>query len=191
MPKGVYKRTKTIPYERFLQNIRILKNGCWKWTACTMACGYGQFWDGEKHVLAHRWSYQFHIGKIPSGKEMDHLCRNRPCVNPYHLEPVTSRENTIRGNAGHHRREEAKLITKCPKGHPYSKENTFIRKTKYGVCRICRECARQKCSDWYNRVKDERRQYFRDYNNAAYRRKTQRVRKVDRERGKTCSQRKG
>jgi len=72
---------------------------CWLWEA---ACriedgGYGAFWDGKKTVRAHRWAYEQIIGPFPEGLQPDHLCRVSACINPFHLEPVTSGENTRRG----------------------------------------------------------------------------------------------
>jgi len=78
--------------------------GCWLWTASTNKNGYGQFRFGSQvdgtrtMVLAHRWAYEHLVGPIPEGLQLDHLCRAPWCVNPEHLEPVTSRENTVRGN---------------------------------------------------------------------------------------------
>jgi hypothetical protein len=86
--------------------------------------------------LAHRVSYELLVGPIPQGLQLDHLCRNRRCINPAHLEPVTSRENTMRGEtvaAANASRDH------CPSGHPYSDSNT-IALGKGG--RKCRECDR-------------------------------------------------
>jgi len=77
--------------------------GCWLWTASTNKNGYGQFRFGSQvdgtrtMVLAHRWAYEHLVGPIPEGLQLDHLCRAPWCVNPEHLEPVTNRENTVRG----------------------------------------------------------------------------------------------
>ena len=71
--------------------------GCWLWTGATDRKGYGQFRSKGAHVKAHRWSYERLVGPIPEGLQIDHLCRVPGCVNPEHLEPVTHRENQVRG----------------------------------------------------------------------------------------------
>lgn len=76
--------------------------GCWVWTAASNGRGYGRIWvDGRPHP-AHRVAYEIHVGPIPAGMEIDHLCRNRGCVNPAHLEPVTRRENLRRARVSRH-----------------------------------------------------------------------------------------
>lgn len=73
--------------------------GCWTWTGARMTCGYGTLLAEQngKTVLAHRWSYEHFVGPIPAGYDVDHLCRNRACVNPEHLEPVPHAVNVERG----------------------------------------------------------------------------------------------
>lgn len=108
---------------------------CWDWTSYKYWNGYGMFWDGKKQVRAHRWSHEHFVGPIPDGLVIDHLCRNRLCVNPKHLEPVTQRENLLRGDtipAIH----AAK--THCKRGHEFTEKNTFINLSK----RYCRECSK-------------------------------------------------
>lgn len=73
------------------------KTGCWEWQRYLMPNGYGTLTRNSKVQLAHRYYYEQEFGKIPTGKELDHLCRNRKCVNPNHLEPVTRTENAHRG----------------------------------------------------------------------------------------------
>lgn len=118
--------------------------GCWLWGGYLQRDGYGQTYVDGKSRLAHRIFYEFFKGEIPRGLQLDHLCRNRSCVNPDHLEPVTSHENSIRG---------AKAITHCPKGHLYDEENTRIIKSK----RFCKECDRIS-SRMYKARKREARQ---------------------------------
>src|SRR6188474_2118304 len=74
--------------QRFAVQFRINENGCWEWIGSITKCGYGVIWN-QKLIYAHRLSYEFFKGPIPNGKQMDHLCRHRHCVNPAHLEAVT------------------------------------------------------------------------------------------------------
>lgn len=76
-------------------------SGCWLWTASLTGAGYGQISDPDRRshpLLAHRVSYALHVGPVPDGMDLDHLCRVPSCINPRHLEPVTRSENLRRGN---------------------------------------------------------------------------------------------
>src|SRR3954469_2333783 len=108
--------------------------GCWLWVGCVLSSGYGQFWDGERKVGAHRWSYEHFVGPIPYGLELDHLCRVRNCVNPAHLEPVTRAENHRRGISDEVHRARFLAKTHCPSGHPYSGDNLFFSNTGARKC---------------------------------------------------------
>ncbi len=130
------------PIQRFLQQLMILSEGgidgrpCWVWSG-SLSRGYGNFYPNGRRskVPAHRWAYQLWIGPIQTGLQIDHLCFNRACVNPSHLEPVTAQVNILRGRgvAAQNARK-----THCPTGHAYTADNTFISKGK----RYCRECDR-------------------------------------------------
>lgn len=125
--------------ERFFEKVSVRDDGCWAWTAGTAGEGYGYFYAGsvgpDEHgrVYAHRWSYEHHVGPIPTGLVIDHLCRNRACVNPEHLEPVVQQVNVDRG-AGNGKQ------THCPAGHEYAGDNLYITPRGH---RQCRECKRQ------------------------------------------------
>jgi hypothetical protein len=111
---------------------------CWPWLASLNDKGYGQIMVGGGHgrpIHAHRIMYELIHGPIPDGLVIDHLCRNRWCQNPLHLEAVTNKENILRGNgwAGLHARK-----THCPSGHAYEGENIIWWKGQ----RKCRTCTR-------------------------------------------------
>src|SRR3990167_11477361 len=101
---------------RFQKYIELdILTGCWLWKASKDTGGYGRLNVQNRIIPAHRLSYQHWNGEIPTGKEIDHLCRNRSCVNPEHLEAVTHRENTLRGIIIKDNWQTKK--THCPQGH--------------------------------------------------------------------------
>ncbi len=107
---------------------------CWEWTGYRTAAGYGEFWRGRPEK-AHRVSYELLVGEIPDGLQIDHLCRNRCCVNPDHLEPVTQIINGRRGYGAcaQHARQKT-----CRHGHPFAGPNLYVRPSD--GARMCRAC---------------------------------------------------
>ena len=118
-------------------------SGCWLWIGAIDAYGYGNWWSGSSYVKPHRVAYEAARGPIAAGLVIDHLCRNRCCINPLHLEPVTNAENVRRGAAD--RWSEKKS---CSQGHAVTTENTLIKR---GTQRICRECNRLRAKAWRER----------------------------------------
>lgn len=117
-------------------------DGCWEWLSNKTKAkgGYGRISRGGKMVLAHRFMYERAKGPIPDGLTLDHLCRNRLCVNPGHLEPVTLRENALRG-VGPTAINARK--THCIRGHRLNEKNTY---TKTGG-RSCRACVNARAAE--------------------------------------------
>jgi hypothetical protein len=112
-------------------------NGCLVWTGPSNGNGYGKLRLGGRAgrgFFAHRFAYTALVGPIPDGLVLDHLCRNRSCVRPDHLEAVTQRINSLRGEspAAYHA-----VKTHCPAGHAYDEANTHISKRGSRSCRAC------------------------------------------------------
>lgn len=122
------------------KRVTVDEDGCWRWTGETTTDGYGRLYAGDgPRPMAHRFVYEALIGPIPSGLELDHLCRVRNCVNPLHLEPVTQRENTLRSLAP---AAFNAVKTACKWGHPFTPENTYVYPKPSGRSRRkCKTCA--------------------------------------------------
>lgn len=143
---------KTRPaIDRFREKTRLLDNGCIEWLAYRGANGYGRFYVNGRGALAHRWSYEHFVWKIPDGLQIDHLCRNRGCVNPDHLEPVVPSENVRRGIAAEVSRARAERQTHCLRGHEFTPENTTYGKRG----RTCRSCKRELGRRHYQENREE------------------------------------
>lgn len=107
--------------------------GCWLWLGALTTSGYGSVWHGDRSVKAHRATYELLISDIPDGLQLDHLCRNRACVNPWHLEPVTSAENTRRGTVGWAASNKDTCRNRL---HPWP-ESKIVRPNGRVFCRPC------------------------------------------------------
>lgn len=136
MPTGIYDRSlcldrkKQNNYERFWNKIDRTPS-CWLWTPLVTTRGYGAFWYNGRFKSAHRFAYEQIAGDIPRGKQLDHICRVRRCVNPSHLEVVTGKENVLRGigpTAINARK------SRCVRGHEFSGVGTW----GFRVCNKCK-----------------------------------------------------
>lgn len=126
---------------RFLAAVTDAPGGCWQWTGYLMPNGYARITiDGERQY-AHRVAYEAFVARIPDGLVIDHLCRNRGCVNPAHLEAVTQRINVLRGKS--HAADRARQ-TECLRGHRFDAANTYMAGNGTRKCRHCRTLARER-----------------------------------------------
>jgi len=159
---SVEKEAKS--YERFIKRISVVASGCWNWTGVLDRDGYARFHKSKNQHRAHRVSYEFHNGAIPQGLTIDHLCKNKGCVNPEHLEAVTKEENASRHNAEGYKKwwstlsnkDKVKFIEKsskkaskvaaakkltathCRRGHEWKPETTYIvPSTGHRRCNVC------------------------------------------------------
>lgn len=137
-----------------MRYVAVTETGCWQWTGSVNRGGYGQFAFGRRtnghmrNALAHRASYAIHVGAIPDGLEIDHLCRNRLCVNPTHLEPVDRKTNASRSIHAN------SVKTHCVKGHEFTPENTYRRPNGR---RYCAACHREQVLSSYHSLTDDQR----------------------------------
>jgi HNH endonuclease len=132
---------RTPAADRFAKAVVRDSSGCWLWPGTLDRAGYARFRDDDmRKVFVHRWSYEYHVGPIPEGKVIDHLCRVRHCANPEHLEPVTQLENMRRGFHA--------TKTNCKHGHP------LVRVVdKDGPRRVCRICKRASAARSHQRLR--------------------------------------
>ena len=145
---GNPKHTEAIKRERFA---RIVKAGeCWTWQGRLNKSGYGRVGVGTgRDMPVHRWVYEQLCGPIPTGMELDHLCRNRACVAPNHLEPVTRQENARRAREAMERGAHKDV---CKYGHAMIPENLVVRKSRLGAdAHECRKCIRDRNSRKYRK----------------------------------------
>lgn len=151
-------------YERFIKRINISKSGCWYMVGWHDRDGYAHFHKSKRQSKAHRISYEFHKGIIPKGLTIDHLCKNKGCVNPEHLEAVSAQENSRRHNAEGSKQwwvalsdtDRQKFVdrvnkkasqiaaakklaaTHCRRGHEWKPETTYIAPgSGYRRCNVC------------------------------------------------------
>lgn len=134
------------PMQRFWKYVQ-KTDSCWLWTAGLSPDGYGNFLYGGRAGKAHRFIYEEFKGPIPDGLEIDHLCRQRNCVNPAHLEAVTHAENVRRGS------NATKPL--CSNGHAFD----MIKDGR----RLCSICRRDKALFYYYENKERHREYQRRY----------------------------
>jgi hypothetical protein len=137
-PKG------TRPEQRFWARTRrpeseTTPDQCWLYMGPQTKAGYGRITVDGVCVFAHRYAYELLVGPIPEGKHIDHVkargCTHHNCVNPAHLEPVTRRENILRGDSPAAKNARK---THCPKGHAYDDQNTYVRADGERDCRTCK-----------------------------------------------------
>ena len=126
-------------HERFWEKVEKTES-CWLWKAHTRN-GYGRFRIGALKVSAHVWAWEQENGRVPEGLELDHLCGVTNCVFYSHLEAVTHRENTLRGNGIMAKQARR---TYCQAGHEFTDNNTY----RYKEHRTCRTCRRQYLNKW-------------------------------------------
>ena len=136
-------RIGTVTLMEILPRVNVFAaGGCWEWKGAPLqTSGYCRLKMQGRSVMAHRAVFEALIGPIPIGLQIDHLCRNRRCVNPAHLEVVTASENQRRGTSPASRNA---VKTHCEHGHPLSGNNLFVRRDGRRRCRTCERVSQQR-----------------------------------------------
>ena len=129
---------------------------CWTWKGEIVSSGYGRFPWQSGRILAHRFSFSLVNGPIPAGMFIDHICRNRSCVNPSHMELVTHRDNVLRGIGP---TAENARKTHCKNGHQLEEPHVY----RYGNNRQCRICALARSMRRYESNKEKLKAQMRAY----------------------------
>lgn len=153
--------------QRVLNRVVVSDQDCWEFQGNRLKSGYGRTsWNGRLW-LTHRLVYTFLVGEIPGHLEIDHLCKNKPCCNPSHLEPVTRSENIRRGTQWHHVVERETRKTHCPRGHEYDAANTYRTAEGHRQCQECKRIANRKYMESHRAVLAERSRRNREKAKAA------------------------
>jgi hypothetical protein len=137
-------RRLALVMDRIVKGIAVSEDGCWEWQRHIDKSGYGIIWAGAWMSRVHQVAYRIVKGDVPEGLEIDHLCRNRRCCNPHHLEAVTHAENmrrsTVVASAAAANKDRFRRQTHCKRGHEFSVQNTRIYVTRGYQTRHCRAC---------------------------------------------------
>lgn len=144
--RGFFLDPSTPDADRIYYSIAVdVQTRCWNWLGHIGDTGYGRVYQPATRRTghAHRVAYETFVGPIPAGMQLDHLCRNRACCNPAHLEPVTAFINVRRGQSP---AMQARRRTHCAKGHPFALHGVV----RHGR-RICRTCQNDYCRAYYHR----------------------------------------
>lgn len=137
--------------KRFWDKVR-KSESCWDWIASVDRIGYGSFGFKGKTEKAHRVSFLLCKGDIPNGSCVLHKCDNRKCVNPEHLYLGDMKRNMK--DKMERRRHHFQKVTHCPKGHPYSGDNLYLRQAKSGTSRSCKTCHREHQKEYMKRKQE-------------------------------------
>jgi len=133
--------------QKFLSVLKVQEDGCWIWPGKSDGSGYGVIHHNGKNLRTHKYSYTVVFGRVVTKEVLHHICHNKLCVNPDHLEDLTHSEHTFvtPGTPSYNNR----LKTHCIRGHEFSPENTYIRQLKNTTGRVCRKCTtiRQQAQD--------------------------------------------
>lgn len=136
--------------KRFMRKVEKLPSGCWYWTGCKDAAGYGNLAFSRISTKAHRFSFQYIGGRdIREDQEIHHICENKSCVNPEHLQAVTRKEHVDITAVPRRSR------TYCKHGHEFTEANTYYQKKKNWTFRRCRACNAIACQKYHDRKRLE------------------------------------